>query len=140
VSEHSDDLRLELLRPLVDRLPNIAWDRIPESDRSIESVAETMVSSLPTAFIDNPPVGACSAARGLAAWRGVTRQAPYQQRQAGSILDFRHGRVVAYPAFQFSDSGRTLPVVRDLLAQRVNPFTGAVAVAVRAPSTEAESR
>ena len=140
MSKHSDDVHLELLRPLDDQPPNLAWDRIPESDQGIEPVAKMMVSSMPTEVIDDPPVGACSTARGLAAWRGVTRHGRYQQRQAGSIMNLTHGRVVAYPAFQFRDSGRTLSVVRDLLAQHVNPFTGAVAVAVRAPSTEAESR
>ena len=140
MSKHSDHVHLELLRPLVDQLPNIAWDRIPESERSIESVAETMLASLPTAFIDYPTVDACHTARGSAAWRGVTRQARYQQRQAGSILDFRHGRVVAYPAFQFSDSGRTLPVVRDLFAQLLTPLTDAAAVAVWPTNTELESR
>ena len=125
---------------IVDRLPNLAWERIPESDQGIEPVAKMMVSSLPTEVIDDPPVGACSAARGLAALRGVTRQARYQQRQAGSILDFTHGRDVAYPAFQFSDSGRTLPVVRDLFAQLLTPLTDAAAVAVWHPNTELESR
>jgi hypothetical protein len=28
VSEQSDDVRLELLRALVDRLPNIVWDAV----------------------------------------------------------------------------------------------------------------
>ena len=88
-------VRLESLEALVDRLPNLAWERIPESDQGIEPVAKMMVSSLPTEVIDDPPVGSCSTARGLAAWRGVTRQAPHLQRQAGSILDFRHGRVVS---------------------------------------------
>ena len=118
---------------IVDRLPNLAWERIPESDQGIEPVAKMMVSSLPTEVIDGPPVGACFTARGLAAWRGVTRQALYQQRQAGSILDFAHDRVVAYPAFQFSDSGRTLPVVRDLFTQLLAPLTDAAAVAVWPP-------
>ena len=88
MSEHSDDVRLELLRPLVDQPPNIDWDRIPDSDRSIESVAETMVSSLPTVFMDHPQVGACHSARGLAAPRGATREAVNQQRRACSILGF----------------------------------------------------
>ena len=90
MSKHSDDVRLELLRPLVDQLPNIAWDRIPESDRSVHSVAETMVSSLATAFIDYPTVDACHTARGLAAPRGATREAVNQQRRACSLLSFRH--------------------------------------------------
>ena len=140
MSEHSDDVRLELLRPLVDQLPNIAWDRIPESDRSVHSVAETMVSTLATAFIDYPTVDACHTARGLAAQRGATREAVNQQRRACSILGFTHGRVVAYPAFQFSDSGRTLPVVRDLFAQLLTPLTDAAAVAVWPPNTQLESR
>ena len=133
-------VRLESLEALVDRLPNLAWERIPESDQGIDPVAKMMVSSLPTEVIDGPPVGACFTARGLAAWRGVTRQALYQQRQAGSILDFAHDRVVAYPAFQFSDSGRTLPVVRDLFAPLLTPLTDTAAVAVWPPNTERESR
>ena len=130
MSKHSDDVPLELLRPLVDQPPNIAWNRIPESERSIESVAETMLASLPTAFIDYPTVDACHTARGLAAPRGATREAANQQRRACSILGFTHGRVVAYPAFQFSDTGRTLPVVRDLFAQLLTPLTNVAAVAV----------
>ena len=90
MSERSDDVRLELIRPLVDRLPNIAWDRIPESDRSVHSVAETMLASLPSAFIDYPPVDVCHTARGLDAPRGATREAVNQQRRACSILGFRH--------------------------------------------------
>lgn len=126
--EDARGVRLELLKALVDRLPNLAWDRIPGSDQGIEPLAEMMVSSLPTEVIDDPPVGACCTARGLAACRGVTRQAVYQQSRAGSILDFTHGRVVVYPAFRFSDTGRPLPVVRDLFAQLLTPLTDAAEV------------
>ena len=96
MSEHSDDVHLELLRPLVDQPPNIDLDRIPDSDRSIRSVAETMLASLPTAFIDNPPVGACHTLRGLAAPRGATREEVNQQRRACSILAFRHVYSLGY--------------------------------------------
>ena len=132
VREDASGVRLELLQALVDRLPNLAWERIPESDQGIEPVAKMMISSLPTAFIDDPPMGACYTARGLAAWRGMTRQAVHQQRRAGRILGFTHGREVVYPAFQFSDIGRTLPVVRDLFAQFLTLLTDAAEVAASA--------
>lgn len=96
MSKHSDDVRLELLRPLVAQLPNIAWDRIPESDRSVHSVAETMVSSLAPAFIDYPTVNACHTARGLAVQRGATREEVTQQRRAGGILGFGHVYSLGY--------------------------------------------
>ncbi len=130
MSEHLDPIRLKQLEALVHRVPTIAWDRIPESDQSIESVAEKMISSLPTESIDDPPVVARYTAPGLTAWRGVTRQTVHQQRRAGNILGFTHGRVVVYPAIQFSAIGRTVPVVRDLFAQLPTPLTDAAEVAV----------
>ena len=92
MSEHSYDVHLELLRPLVDRLPNIAWDRIPESDRSVHSVAETMLISLPPAFIDYPTADVCHTARGLAA----TMEAVNQKRRACSLLSFGHVYSLGY--------------------------------------------
>jgi hypothetical protein len=119
----------ELLEALADRLPAIAWDRIPEPERKIESVAERMVSSLPTIFIGDPPVGSCYTTRGLATWRGVTRQAIHQQRRDSRALGFAYGRDILYPAIQFGDAGQTLPAVRDLLAQLTTQLTDAAKIA-----------
>lgn len=124
------DPHCELLEALADRLPAIAWDRIPESERKIESVAERMVSGLPTIFIGDPPVGSCYTTRGLATWRGVTRQAIHQQRRDGRALGFAYGRDIVYPAIQFGDAGQALPAVRGLLAQLTTPLTDVAKVAV----------
>ena len=129
MNRHSDTACHEILKALVDRLPTIAWDRIPEAQRTVEWVAQKMVASLPSVMIGDPPVGACYTARGLALWRGVTRQAIHQQRRAGRIVDFKHGNTVVYPAFQFSHTGRTLPIVRYLLETHLTAMDDATEIA-----------
>ncbi|MBC7593925.1 MAG: hypothetical protein H7288_08325 [Kineosporiaceae bacterium] len=129
MNRRSDTACHEILKALVDRLPTIAWDRIPEAQRTVEWVAQKMVASLPSVMIGDPPVGACYTARGLALWRGVTRQAIHQQRRAGRIVGFKHGNTVVYPAFQFSHTGRMLPIVRDMLETHLTALDDATEIA-----------
>jgi hypothetical protein len=140
MNERSVTARHELLEALVDRFPNLLWDRIPDAQRTVGRVTEKMVASLPPAMIEDPPVGVCYTTRGLAFWRGAARQVIHQQRRAGRIMGFKHGRIAVYPAIQFRDTDSALPVEKELLAQRLNPLIDAVAVAVRPPNTERESR
>lgn len=140
MNDRLNTVRHDLLEAFVDRLPNLDWDRIPQAQQSVETAAEMMISSIPTVYINSPLAGACYNACGLAFSRRVARQAIHQQHRASRILWFEHGRIAVYSTIRFSDTGRTFPVARYLLAQRLNPFTDAVAVAVRTPNTKHESR
>ena len=112
-----DDVRVDLIRALIDRLRTVDWDHVSWSDEGPAAMADRMFASLPTVFITEPAVGACHTTHGLVVWRGATRQAIYQERRSGRLLGFLHGKSVVYPALQFSDAGRPLLVLRGLLAK-----------------------
>lgn len=112
-----DDVRVDLVRALIDRLRTVDWDHVSRSDEDPEAMADRMFASLPTVFITEPAVGACYTTRGLVVWWGVTRQAIYQERRSGRLLGFLYEKGVVYPALQFSDAGRPLLVLRGLLAK-----------------------
>lgn len=113
----TDDVRADLASALIDRLRTVDWDHVSWSEDGPEAMADRMLASLPTVFINDPAVGACYTTRGLAMWRGSTRQAIYQERRSGRLLGFLHGKKVVYLALQFSDSGRPLLDLRLLLAK-----------------------
>jgi hypothetical protein len=116
VKGNLDDIRVELVRALIDRLWTVDWDHVSWSDGAPEAMADRMFASLPTVFINEPAVGACYTTRGLVVWRGATRQALYQERRSGRLLGFLHGKGLVYPALQFGDTGRPFPEMRALLA------------------------
>ena len=111
-----DDVRVDLIRALLDRLRTVDWDHVSWSDEGPAAMADRMFASLPTVFITEPAVGACYTTHGLVVWRGATRQAIYQERRSGRLLGFLHGKSVVYPALQFSGTGRLFPEMRALLA------------------------
>lgn len=117
VTSNTYDARADLASALIDRLRTVDWDHVSWSEEGPEAMADRMFASLPTVFINEPAVGACYTTRGLASWRGSTRQAIYQERRSGRLLGFLHGKNVVYPALQFSDTGRPLLELKALLAK-----------------------
>lgn len=115
------DVRVNLATALIDRLRTVDWDQVSWTEEAPEVMADRMFASLPTVFISEPAVGACYTTRGLVVWRGVTRQAIYQERRSGRLLGFLHGKRVVYPALQFSDTGRPLRELSALLAKLHTP-------------------
>lgn len=83
------------------------------SDEGLEVIASRMIASLLTVFIHEPAVGACT--RGLAVWRGMTRQVIYQERRPGRILGFLCAKPVVPGAPVQGYRGRPLSELRALL-------------------------
>jgi hypothetical protein len=81
----------ELIRAVIERLPRIAWDRMPSTVEGLETLIEKVMASIPDIFIHSPAVEACYSARRLAVRWGITRQAIYQQRRSGRIIGFQNG-------------------------------------------------
>lgn len=123
------DFATPLLEALIPKLETLAWDCTRARIPTIEAVAEMMVASLPTGLITAPAIGPCCTARGLATWRGVSRQAALHLYRAGRTLGFKHDGVLVYPAMQFGATGRALPVMRGLLEKTTVALADAAQVA-----------
>ena len=134
-----DDVRVDLVRALLDRLQTVDWDHVSWSDEGPAAMADRMYASLPTVFITEPAVGACYTTRGLVVWRGATRQSIYQECRSGRLLGFLHGKGVVYPALQFRGTGRLCPEMRALLATLSTPLQNAEQVVAWLNTTDQAS-
>jgi hypothetical protein len=118
-----------LIQELRSLSGEIDWAHHARVNPDPQVLVEEVLASLPTIHLVNPPVGACYGTRGLAQWRGVSRQAVLHQRKEQSILGFLYHGAFVYPAIQFGPDGRPLPVIRQLLAAATVPLTEAAEVA-----------
>ena len=129
----------ELMRAVCERLPRIAWDRMPSTEGGLEALVDKVMASIPDIVIDSPAVGACYSARRLAVRWGITRQAIYQQRRAGRIVGFQHGTEYAYPEWQFGTDCRPMTQVREVLKNVATPPPDVTGFAAWLDRTDAES-
>jgi hypothetical protein len=129
----------ELMRAVIERLPRIAWDRMPSTEGGLETLVDKVMASIPDIYIDSPDVGACYSARRLALWWGITRQAIYQQRRTGRIIGFKNGTEYAYPEWQFGTDCRPMTQVREVLKNVAAPPPDVTGFAAWLDGTGSES-
>lgn len=124
----TDEYRELFLTALVEGLMKLDMRRLMTLFPNAEAIAERMMTTVPTVFIESPFIGACYTTAGLAAWREVSRQAVFQQYRAVRLLGFKHEGRLVYPACQFGLFGDTLPVVIELLTEASTELGDAEAV------------
>lgn len=109
----------------------------PEAFGDPEQVADAMVAALPMGHVFDEISGPFYDTPGLVRWLGISRQALHQRVARHAILacPLDDGGVV-YPAWQFLDSGATLPSLTDVLASLADGTDDAwlIALWMRAPN------
>ena len=121
--------RIELMAAVTARLGDVNWAHVALAHPSIEVLAKKLVAIPPTVCIQQPPVGACFFIAGLTVWRGMNPQAVHQSRKMGRILGSTYEGQIVYPGVQFSESGRPLPEMRELLRSTSGDLSSADQVA-----------
>jgi hypothetical protein len=111
----------------------------PEAFGDPEHVADAMVAALPLGHVFDEISGPFYDTSGLIRWLGVSRQALHQKGARHAILacPLDDGGVV-YPAWQFLDSGATIPSLADVLATLAEGTDDAwmIALWMQAPSED----
>jgi hypothetical protein len=139
VTSEAETIKDQFLWALAESLLNVDVDYLLTSHDSIQAIADRMIASLPTVFLD--PVGPCHTTARLATWQGVSRQAIFRGHRTGRLFGLKHKGALVYPDIQFGPTGRPLPAVHELLATATAPLTDAVQVAawLRTPGGESGS-
>ncbi|MUL84542.1 MULTISPECIES: hypothetical protein [unclassified Mycolicibacterium] len=110
-------IMLSVSRKVHERMRRADEARLgPEAFGDPEEIAEAMVAALPLGHVFDEITGPFYDTAGLTRWLGVSRQALHQKVARYAILacPLDEGGVV-YPAWQFLDSGATIPSLRDVL-------------------------
>ncbi|MDR1712297.1 MAG: hypothetical protein LBR58_10685 [Propionibacteriaceae bacterium] len=117
LSVHERDEASEIEERLLTLLRAELRGRDLKAVGPLDAVVTRMVASIPEASRWSQTVGPVYTTRGLSKWLGISRQAIHQFVQQKSILRLTTADGVAvYPAFQFDDSGRRLPGLREVVA------------------------
>lgn len=127
-------------RKVHDRLGKAAGAQVsPEAFGDPEAIAEAMVAALPLGHVFDEISGPFYDTPGLARWLGMSRQALHQRsaRHAMLACPLADGGVV-YPAWQFLDSGATIPSLDAVLSTLAEGTDDAwmMALWMRAPSDD----
>lgn len=104
-----------LLETLRTRLRAEAVTIVPGTE---SEVASQMLAALPRARSTRAAdvIGPCYDTRGLAAWLGITKQAIDKRRRRYQLLGLQQEGRWAYPAWQFTAAGQTIPGLTAVLA------------------------
>lgn len=109
----------------------------PEAFGDPERIADAMVAALPLGHVFDEISGPFYDTSGLVRWLGISRQALHQKvaRHAVLACPLDDGGLV-YPAWQFLDSGATIPSLSEALATLAQGTDDAwmIALWMQAPS------